>query len=558
MRLNVLSLTALLPLAGLLSGCAMGTQGITSSAAATPAVKSMKGKAFGGQQAVSNGTIAVYEYGANGYGSSGAAIATTTTDSAGNFKVNYTCTNPNAPVYVLSIGGSPGLHLPNNAAIVLGAGIGSCAASDANPFVTINEISTTALAFSLSHFFSSTSTDVNTSDHFGGPASLTPAITRVNSVLIPTLIDVTNGYPMPSTGTFTIESAKIITVADILGACVNSLAPDSPSCLSLFSNTKNGTTPTNTLEAAVNIALSPSQNVAALYSLVPPSGSSAFSGSLTTQPNDWTLAVSYSSSGFGLGVDPYTVSTLDIDSTGRVWFPSNIAGSGGVAYFDPNAGSFSPLFTAPGLLHPEQVVVDINGEVWATDLQSPVVAGFPGATPTTPIALSLPGTYSTAITVLDDNSLRVGLVNISTNGPSFGAITNGTTYAQVPNTMIPGAAGFIGASLAGDTVGGVGISGTDDQTPATNELYLNPNSTFTNVLFRDFRDSGQVAFTGTNLLRHWAASPTARTASAIMRLSPASVWKIRRFIIRRVSPSMAAVTSGSLTPTTPPSSRCRS
>ena len=146
MRLAVLSLTALLPLAGMLSGCAMGTQGITSSTAVIPAAKSITGKAFGGQQAVCNGTIVVYAYGASGYSSSGTPIATTTTDSAGYFNVSYTCTDPNAPVYVLSIGGQPGQNLPNNAAIVLGAGIGSCAASDADPYVTINEISTTALA----------------------------------------------------------------------------------------------------------------------------------------------------------------------------------------------------------------------------------------------------------------------------------------------------------------------------------------------------------------------------------------------------------------------------
>lgn len=499
MRSNVLALTALLPAAGLLSGCAMGTQGALSAAVANPAVKTIKGKAHGGQQAVSNGQIVVYQYGASGYGSAGSPIASTMTDAAGNFNLTYTCTDPNAPVYILSIGGNPGLNAPANAAIVLGAGLGTCGASE-NAYVTINEISTTVLGFALSHFFSTGTSDQYTSDHFGSPASLTAAISRVNSVLIPTMSDVTNGYPMPSTATFTNESAKIITVADILGACVNSFAPDSPSCTALFSNTSvNGTAPTNTLEAAVNIALAPSQNVGNLYSLVPPSGSSAFAGSLTTQPNDWTLAVSYTTPSLGLGVDPYTVTTLDIDASGRVWFPSNLPGAVGVAFFDPASGNFSPAFTAPGLLRPEQVVIDINGEVWATDLDSPIIAGFPGAAPASPTILSIPGTTSTAVTVAYDNTIRYAVVDTGTNEPAFAQVSNGT-YSILPNTTPPGSQGFIGASLAGDSVGGTGVSGTGDTQPNVDDIYLTPNGQLQSVLFHPFADGGQVAFTGNDFI----------------------------------------------------------
>ena len=71
MRFNALALTALLPAASLLTGCAMGTQGANTIAPVTPAVKAIKGKAFGGQQAVANGQIVVYEFGNGGYGSAG-------------------------------------------------------------------------------------------------------------------------------------------------------------------------------------------------------------------------------------------------------------------------------------------------------------------------------------------------------------------------------------------------------------------------------------------------------------------------------------------------------
>ncbi len=498
MRFNVFALTALLPAAGLLSGCAMGTQGLSSAASADPAVKSISGKAFGGQQAVADGQIVVYQYGSSGYGSSGQAIAVTTTDSSGNFNVNYTCSNPNGPVYILSIGGQPGINLPTNSAIVLGAGIGSCAASETG-FVTINEISTTALAFALSHFFSSSSPDLFTADHFGSPGSLTPAITRVNSGLIPTMIDPRSGLPILSTSTFTNETAKIITIADVIGACVNSSGPGSPACVTLFSKTTpaSGTAPTDTLQAAINMALNPKQNVADLYALVPPSGSSAFTGSLSTQPNDWTLAVSYTAPSLGLGVDVNNIPTLDIDTSGRVWFANNVSGSAGVASFDPSTSSFSAPFTAPGLVRPEQVAIDINGTAWVNDAESAVIAGFPTANPSSPTVLTLPGTTSTALTVADDNSLRVAVVNTATATPALATVSSDdTTYAVIPNSTPQGSQGYIGASLAGDLVGGAAVSATDTLTPNVFDLYLGPNFSEQAVAFNGFADSGQVAFTG--------------------------------------------------------------
>ena len=78
MRCAIFALTAFLPAAGLLTGCAMNTGTNGAAAVAPPAIKSVKGKAFGGQQAVANSTIVVYEYGSTGYGSAGAAIAPTT------------------------------------------------------------------------------------------------------------------------------------------------------------------------------------------------------------------------------------------------------------------------------------------------------------------------------------------------------------------------------------------------------------------------------------------------------------------------------------------------
>ena len=503
MRFTALAPIALLPAAALLTGCAMGTQGANSITAATPALKSIRGKAFGGQQAVANAVVVVYEFGNTTYGSAGTAIATANSDANGNFNVNYTCTDPNAPLYILTIGGQPGLHLPNNPAIVLGAGLGTCAASE-NGVVTVNEISTTALAFSLSHFFSATTTDMYTSDHFGSPASLTPAITLVNSGLIPTMLDTMNGVPHPSTATFNIEGAKIITIADILGGCVNSSGSDSPACTDLFRYTPgpNAAKASNTLEAAVYMALNPANYVANLYMLVPPSGSSAFAGSLPSQPNDWTIGLSYAAPSLGLGVDPYTITNLDIDNTGRVWFPTNVPGTAGVAYFDPSSGTFSPAFTAAGLVRPEQVAIDINGKVWVSDTESGFIAGFPSTNPGSPTIFSQPSPLiTTSLTVVDDNSLRYAVYDTGSNTPAYAEVpADNSTYSLIPNTTPPNSQGYAGTSLAGDTVGGAGASATDSFTPNIFDLYITPTNAEEGAVFNAFADAGQVAFTGNDFV----------------------------------------------------------
>ncbi len=496
MRYTFPTLLALVPMAGLLSGCAMAPLGNTNSIASATPARTVKGKAYGGQLAVSGALIAVYTYGTLGYGSPGTLLATSTTDSAGDFNFTFTCPSANVPVYALSIGGDAGFG--TNTALVEGAALGTCSAADAAPFLTINEVSTTVLAFSLSHFFSAALPDGTSNDHFGSPASLNPAIALVNESLIPTLINVPNGSPNPSTATFTNEASKIVTVANILANCVNTAGSTSTACQSLFaeSTPPGGSAPANTLEAAINMALYPQQNVPQLFNL---SGSGAFDGGLTVTPSDWTLAVSYTAPTFGLGLNTRTVSTLDIDNTGRVWFPTNVAGAVGIADFDPGTSSFSSVYTAPGMVRPEQVAIDLLGNAWVTDVGSPVVAGFPVNNPGAPTVLSLPNTTSTALTILNDDTVRVAIVSDDTQYPSLAQVTHGNTppaYAPLANTTVS-AAGFFGASLAADTIGGSAVSANQGTNPGSFYLYLDPadNPTF---ITSQTNDSGQLVFTGTD------------------------------------------------------------
>jgi streptogramin lyase len=501
MRLKLAALGLFLPVATLLSGCAMGTQSTTSPV--TSASKPITGKAFGGQQPVVGSTIALYAYGTSGYGSAGTLLTSTITDSAGYFTIDpasINCPTPNTPVYILSLGGNPGSRV--NPAIALGSGLGACSQA-ANAFVTINEISTAALAYTFSHFFSATTSDGTTSDHFGAPASALQVVTNANSGTLPTLLDVQNGYPHPATSTFNFEGSKLITIANVIGACVNSAGPTSPACSEFFLDTTvpgSTTGPQNTLEAAVNLALYPNQYVADIFGIQPQSGASAFTGGLTSAPADWTLAASYTSPSFGLGVNTNSTSTIDVDQSGRVWFPSNKSGAAGIAFFDPSAGSFSSLYTAAGMQHPQQVAIDLDSYVWATDTASANVSGFPAPNPSSPITVTLPGTTSTSLTVNYDNSLRLGIVNSSTNEPQLASLTNKSTYAPIPNTFAAGAGGYIVASLAADYTGGLAVSGTATYQPTTYSFYYGPDTSITFVTYQNFEDAGQVAFTGGDYL----------------------------------------------------------
>ncbi len=502
MRLNLTALGLLFPVAAVLSGCGMGNAGslaATGSHSSGPAAAAIKGKAYGGQQPVAGSIIALYSFGSTGYGSTGQLLAETTTDPSGYFNIDpnsIQCPSPATPVYLLSIGGDPGFG--PNSAILLGSGIGACQ-NAANAFVTINEVSTAALAYTFSHFFSNApGLDTLTTDHFGAPASATSTVINANSGTLFTFLDVENGYPRVNTANYRFEGAKLITVGNILGACVNSIGPSSPSCSSLFRyiSAPDGSKPTNTLEAAVDLALSPQQNVPFIFALQPPSGAAAFSGGLTSAPFDWSLSASYTSPNFALGVNTRTTSTIDIDTAGRVWFPSNGPGKAGVGFYDPSNGTFSQLLTG-GLTHPEQVAIDVDNYVWATDTASPNIAGFTAGSTTAQVALTLPGTTSTAVTVAYDNSIGYGIV-APDGQPGFAKVTGKSTYTQVGE--VPGGGGFIASSLAGDVIGGFGVAGQELRTPTTYDLYFAPNGSLTPITYQTYEDAGQVVFTGNNFV----------------------------------------------------------
>ena len=399
-------------------GCGVGTP-ITSIT--TPSISSgIQGKMYGGQQPIVGATVSVFAMNTGSYGAVPTLLGQSVlTDAYGQFSYGtYTCPANNPPVYILGQGGSAGSGY--NAAIALTAGIGNCNTAP-NVYANINEVTTAATAFALSHFFSSYLGGGH--DYFGGTATAAEGnnagLVAANLNTIPLLVSIPYGTANSSTATVTLDTAKLNSIANTLAACVNTAGPTSIQCTMLFNNTKTpgtNSTPSDVLQAATQMALYPYSNVTNLFNLA--GGSPPFPG-LGTAPADWTLGASFTAPNLGLSIAGSSVSgtasNIDIDATGRVWFPTNKASAHGVAYFDPATTTFSSVY-GTGVTSPQYVAIDTSAtpiiyvsdsasnKVVAVSTASPSAAGLttytvPGASTLGPIAISANPTTANAVLV---------------------------------------------------------------------------------------------------------------------------------------------------------------
>jgi len=528
LKLILCGVMTLAPVA-LLTGCGMDQMSTVVPNVASPA---MSGRSFGGQQPVVGATISVVAMGTSGYGSTGTILASTTTDSNGNFGFApgaYTCPQSDTPVYLLGIGGNAGAGA--NGSAVEAAALGTCSAAK-NSFVVLNEVTTAATAFVFSHFFSTTLGGVNAAnDWIGGPSSSSGGTTvyskglvMANNVTIPVVVDNAVGAPPQNSNGYTVEATKITTIANILAACINTSGSTSTTekktpCGQLFNWTQNGATvrPSDTFQAAIMMALHPNTQVTNLYNLI--TAQAPFLPYLSSPPNDWTIGISYTTSALGLAVDAGTTSTLDIDSTGRVWFPSNASGQAGAAYFDPASRTFSGPFNSTSLGHPQQVAIDANGYAWYNDSTSATVAGYLTTAPMTTQTVSLPGTLSSSVTVGADDRINVGINNSSTY--ELGNISaDRTGYSIISGVSFP----FPVASLADDIVNGVGVSTSNPTTTQLRDYYVlsNPPTTTVTQFANANANGAQILYTGNDEIAIRSYAGNAADGVCIMSRSACS------------------------------------
>ena len=356
----------------ILAGCSSSFAPVPDGFTKT-SIGHIQGDIHGGQLPIVGAHIYVYAAGTSGYLGNATSLLKagfdTTQDAKGNYYVTtsagggfdvtgeYTCVG-GTQVYLVGVGGNAGIG-SNNPAIVQLAALGQCPASgtlaDLVPFVSMNEISTVVMAYAVGGF-GTTAYNVSSSGTALAQTDIANAFANV-----PNIMSVANGFPNTSAAgnpNSSIPVAKIISLANILGACVNTGSNTSGPCTTLFNNAHNGgAAATDETSAIFNIVHHPTENVIELFNLVP--STPAFEGGLTTAPADYTLPIVYNSV---VG----KAANIAFDAVGNAWISDlpkmaviEVSPQGVVQTFT-NGGTF-------GAISNVAVAPPSVGTVWAAD-----------------------------------------------------------------------------------------------------------------------------------------------------------------------------------------------
>ncbi|MGA3032869.1 MAG: carboxypeptidase regulatory-like domain-containing protein [Terracidiphilus sp.] len=354
----------------------------------------LRGKVYGGQQAIVGASVYLYATNITGYGAASLSLLNgsgfVTTGENGSFSISsdYTCPSPSSQVYLYSVGGNAGGG--TNSAAGLLAGLGTCSTVAANkPYVVMNEVSTIATAYAIAGF-ATDATHVSSSSAGLGQSGIANAFAAIQNMEA-----LGTGAALAATpaGNGTVPQSEINTLANILAGCINSTGPGSTACTTLLSNATDtyGTEPTDTAGAAINIAHNPGANVGTLYGLA--TASAPFEPALQLAPNDFTIAVSYTGGGLN---DPAGVA---IDASGNAW-TANYTGNSLSEFNFMGVAQSGTGFINGGLYDPVQLAIDTSGNVWATNAGDLVLSKFnSGGTPVSASGYTgaLDGAYGVAI-----------------------------------------------------------------------------------------------------------------------------------------------------------------
>jgi len=247
---------------------------------------------------------------------------------------------------------------PQNSSIELTTAVGACNwITNASQYV-VNEATTVAAAWALAPFIT-TGGNVGTSST--NAVGLTNAF-RTAASLVDPAAGTSPGTSFPANGQS--PAAKINSLANVLNACVVAAAA-SNGCDQLFAATAtNSQSPSNTLDAAINLVHNPSKNVATLFNLS--AASTAFRPVLANAPPDWTLFVTFT----GAGMNEPT--GIGVDGSGNIWVSSYF---GVVSEFSPiGMPVFANGITGYGLRSSYGLAIDSQNNLWIPNEDSPSTA----------------------------------------------------------------------------------------------------------------------------------------------------------------------------------------
>jgi streptogramin lyase len=359
-----------------LTGCSGSFDPALTTPIAQPSEGGISATLMGGRQPISGAHVYLYAADATAYGHAsdsllvadpGATYPTTvdgsgnyyiTTDSSGNFYVSageYACTQ-GSQVYLYAVGGNPGAG--TNSAAGLMSILGQCGASSSFPgvtYVTMNEASTVAAAYAIAGY-AVDATHVASSGTTLAKAGIATAFANAAN-----LYTLATGVVLTTTpnGNGTVPQALIYSLANSLAGCINSSGPSSIPCTLVLGNAKSlgatGTTPTDTVTAAINIAHYPGNAVATILSAAPSSGA-PYQPILGATPNDLTVGISFTGGGISKPRD------VAIDGSGNVWITSDTANAVTKLSSLGVVATGSPFSVTDA----SYVAIDSSGNAWVT------------------------------------------------------------------------------------------------------------------------------------------------------------------------------------------------
>ena len=168
------------------------------------------------------------------------------------------------------------------------AALGPCGNLSNSTFIQMNELTTVGSAYALAQFMSSPTQLSTSATNVTGLANAFAGVNKLVSI---------GGGTIPGTlpAGATAPIAELNTLADIIASCVNSSGGASCSGFFTAATPPNGTAPTDTLTALIDIVKNPGNNASALFNMSSPTA--PFQPTLTKAPTDFTVAVKYAPAG---------------------------------------------------------------------------------------------------------------------------------------------------------------------------------------------------------------------------------------------------------------------
>ena len=291
----IVSLACILTLSGCTSRSAVNAPAASTSndPSLSPAATATSIMVQSGNQPIAGASIQLYAIGANGDPSTASPLLTApvTSQPNGSSSISglYQCPSASSLVYLTAVGGNTGTTWgTSNPQSVLVAALGSCGDLNANTSISVNEVTTVAAAAALAQYIPSRNGAGSQAVDLEGLA----AGFAVASELANPATGTSPGTDIPAGDV--VPSQKLNSLANILSTCVHSaggVAGDGSPCGKLFSlaAAADGSFPTETVDALLNIVRNPASNVASLYDLSPPTA--LFLPPLASAPSDWRLEI---------------------------------------------------------------------------------------------------------------------------------------------------------------------------------------------------------------------------------------------------------------------------